>query len=99
MTVTTRVPGRPDWTAGPLYQFLLDNLPAYITPLGVLDVQALKVPAERSHEAIYKWLRKGKLTPENARKVLEVMNGPKNVAALAENDRKPPKIEDFLPFM
>lgn len=99
MTVTTRVPGRPDWTAAPLYQFLLDNLPAYITPLGVLDVQALKVPVGRSHEAIYKWLRKGKLTPDNAREVLRVMEAPKNVAALAENDRKPPKIEDFLPFM
>lgn len=99
MTLKTRVPGRPDWTAGPLYQFLLDILPTYITPLGVLDVQGLKPMVGKSHEAIYKWLRHGKLKPDNARKLVELASTDENISLLQQAGREPPKIEDFLPFI
>ncbi|MBH0113215.1 hypothetical protein I5E68_09680 [Novosphingobium sp. YJ-S2-02] len=98
MTVMTRVPGRPDWTAGPLYTLLLESLPAHLTPSGVLDVQGLKSLVGKSHEAIYKWLRQGKLKPANARILIEIANKPANVEALRAAGREPPKIEDFLPY-
>jgi hypothetical protein len=98
MTVMTRIPGRPDWAAGPLYNKLLDIFPTYRTPLGVLDVQKLKRDLGKSHEAIYKWLRNGKVTPDNAREIVRVATSESNVAALTEVDRQPPVFEDFCPF-
>jgi hypothetical protein len=98
MTVQTRIPGRPDWAAGALYNMLLGIFPTYRTTLGVLDVQRLKGDLGKSHEAIYKWLRQGKVTPDNAREMVRVANQPDNVAALAAVDRAPPVFEDFCPF-
>jgi hypothetical protein len=98
MTVMTRIPGRPDWAAGPLYNALLETFPKYRTTLGVLDVQRLKGELKKSHEAIYKWLRNGKVTPDNARAIVRVANLPSNVADLAEVGRQPPVFEDFCTF-
>jgi hypothetical protein len=98
MTVLTRIPGRPDWAAGALYNKLLDIFPKYRTTLGVLDVQKLKGDLKKSHEAIYKWLRNGKVTPDNAREIVRVANSPENAAALTEAGRQPPVFEDFCPF-
>lgn len=98
MTVITRIPGRPDWAAGALYSKMLTTFPEHLTPLGVLDVQRLKKELGKSHEAIYKWLRNGKLTPDNAREIVRVANTESNVAALAKIGREPPVFEDFCPF-
>jgi len=95
----TLVPGRPDWTAGPLYALMLSIFPEHRTKTGVLDVQRLRGETGKSHEAIYKWLRQGKMTADNARNVVTLANSKGNVAALAAAGRKPPKLEDFLPFM
>jgi hypothetical protein len=98
MDVKTRVPGRPDWTAAPLYQWFLTIFPEHLTALGVLDVQRLKVELGKSHEAIYKWLRQGKITPDNARDIVEAAAQPVNVAALAKLDRTAPTFEEFCRF-
>lgn len=99
MTVKTRVPGRPDWTADPLYLKLLDVFPEHVTPTGVLDVAGrLSTELGKSHEAIYKWLRQGKVSPDNARDIVRVANLPANVDALTKLSRKPPVFEDFCPF-
>lgn len=98
MTVMTRIPGRPDWAAGALYSKLLDTFPTYRTTLGVLDVQRLKADLGKSHEAIYKWLRSGKLTPDNARELVRVASIESNAAALAAANRDTPVFEDFCPF-
>lgn len=99
MTELTRIPGRPDWAAGPLYNKLLEVFPQHRTTLGVLDVQKLKVAVKKSHEAIYKWFRNGKLTPDNARAIVKAANDEDNVAALAEIGREPPTFEDFVIFL
>lgn len=99
MTVMTRVPGRPDWAAGPLYALMLDIFPTYRTKLGVLDVLRMRNELSRSHEAIYKWLRQGKVTGDNARRLIGLASAEENLAALKEAGRKPPTMEDFLPFL
>lgn len=98
MTASTRIPGRPEWAAGPLYNALMQTFPGHVTQLGVLDVQRLKRELEKSHEAIYKWLRQGKLTPDNARDIVRVAGSEANLAALAEAGRSPPTFEDFCRF-
>lgn len=99
MTVMTRVPGRPDWAAGDLYQNFLEVFPEHRTRLGVLDVQRLKGELGKSHEAIYKWLRQGKLTPDNAREIVRVAALPANAEALTNAGREVPVFEDFVRFL
>ena len=96
---TTSVPGRPEWTAGPLYNLLCDSFPTYRTKLNALDIQRLRTGLGKSHEAVYQWLRKGKLSPTNARKLIGLAAAPENATALKKAGREPPTLEDFLPFM
>lgn len=69
------LPGRPAWASGPLYRKICDVFPDYRTELGVLDIQRLKGGLKKSHEAIYKWFRLGKITPDNARAIVSLATG------------------------
>lgn len=86
-----------DWKTKSLYVTLVDYLPAFVED-GTIDVQRLRVALapERSHEAVYKWFRKGVLKPENARDLCTVAASPANAAALKAAGRKPPTLHDFL---
>ena len=99
MTTITATPGRPDWTTGPLYQLMFDALPTYHTKSGILDVLTLKDELKRSHEAVYKWLRTSRLTPENVRRIRGVINQPGNLAALSKLKRKAPDLREFDAFL
>lgn len=60
MTTAAPSPGRPSWTAaGTLYALLMDSLPNHHTESGILDVDKLSSELGKSHEAVYKWLRRG----------------------------------------
>lgn len=88
----------PDWDSKPLNQFLKRILPGYITPYQRLDVERLRadVVPSRSHEAVYKWLRKSKLTPENARALIELANRQGNLDARGGTYLT---LRDFDPFV
>lgn len=95
----TTVPGRPNWVTGPLYNALMDLFPEHRTKLEVLDVQRLKTELGMSHEAIYKWLRSSKLTPSNAKALIELSTSESNLLALEKLGREPMKLEDFAKFV
>jgi hypothetical protein len=96
-----------DWKNGPLNKALIAALPAFvsttetpgITPSKSLNVQKLCAALEKSHEAIYKWLRQGKLTPRNAVQLINLANTPENVKLLKAEGRKPLKLEEFNSFV
>lgn len=90
-----------DWARGPLYRLLMDTFPAYRTTYDVFDVRAFGAEPEiaRSHEALYKWLRSGKLTIENARSIVTLANRDDNAARLAAAGRTPPVLTDLLHFL
>lgn len=72
---------RPTWSNGPLYQFMLKIFPNHRTILLRLDVEQLAGELGKSQEAIYKWLRKSRLTPENADALLALANASDNAVA------------------
>lgn len=88
-----------EWAKGPLYLFLMETFPEHKTAMGVLDIQRLKVDLGKSHEAIYKWIRAGKLKPENANAIVALAGAEPNVTALAAVGRTPPKIEELVRFV
>lgn len=91
------------WTNGPLYKHLVQVLPTFAKdPFATspkLDVQKLNQAVGKSHEAVYKWLRAGKLTPANVKTLVELANRADNVAALKALGRNPPTREDFTTFV
>lgn len=93
------VPGRPPWSYGKLYDFIAESLPEYRTKRNVVDVPRLAIEFEKSKEAIYKWFRAGHLTAPNARRLVELVNEPENLAKLQRADRKPPELTDFYEFV
>lgn len=102
MDVQTPIPGRPAWTAHPLYRFMLQIFPERRTESGILDIQSFcsaDTGLGKSHEAIYKWLRSGQMKPSNARAMLDLALQPVNLAALERSGTAPPRYEDFLPFL
>lgn len=92
-----------DFTTGPLYKKLVEVLPAYTKdPFGEapeLNVAKLISAVEKSHEAVYKWLRKSRLTPSNAQQIVALANRADNLKALTSLGRTPPTREDFLQFV
>lgn len=92
-----------DFTTGALYKTLVHYLPTFVQdPFGqepTLNVQRLREATEKSHEAVYKWLRGSRLTPKNATVLVELANQEPNLKALATLSRKPPTIQDFTPFV
>lgn len=95
----TTIPGRPAWAGQPFNLFMTDNFPAYLTKWGAIDVHKIREPLGKSHERIYQMLRKGQLTPENARDLRDLANTAENLALLAEKGKQPPVLEDFFPFI
>ncbi len=90
---------RDQWADGPLYTFLSEIFPAYRTILGKFDVNRLAKDLNFSHEAIYKWLRKGRLAPQNAEKVLELALREDNLDVLLDHGATRPSIRDFDVFV
>lgn len=92
-----------NFTAGPLYKKLVQVLPIFVqdpfSEAPSLNVQKLREATAKSHEAVYKWLRSSRLTPENATLIVNLANRTDNVAILAKLDREPPTINDFHPFV
>lgn len=91
--------GRPAWSHGPLYQFMLSIFPEYRTILRRLDVERLGQDLNRSHEAVYKWLRSSRLDPKNAKAILELALTPANAAAIRKSGRTLPQTRDFDQFV
>lgn len=96
---TRGVPGRPPWSYGKLYDFVAESLLDFRTKRNVVDVPRLAIEFEKSEEAIYKWFRAGRLTPPNARRFVELVNEPDNLAKLAKANRTPPCLNDFYEFV
>ena len=66
------------YTFGPLYDLLRKALPAYRTPSGRLNVPKLAKDLGAdgmSREGVYKWLRANRLTPPNAKKLVDLGDG------------------------
>lgn len=95
MTETT---GR-QWQNGALHRFMVSSLPAFCSPGGDLHVRSLTAKLNRSHEAIYRWLRSNQLTPENARAIHDLANSVENARLLKLAGRSAPKMKDFEPFV
>lgn len=88
---------------GALYKALTGFLPTFTKdPFSAepdLNVQRLKEATGKSHEAIYKWLRSSKLTPTNAKLLVDLANSEENTRVLAALQRKPPTFRDFDAFV
>lgn len=91
-----------NWKDGALNKLLVHFLPAFTdAPFadgGDLKIDTLKKEVDRSHEAIYRWLRSGRLTIDNAKRLHGAALQPENLKALAALNRQPPTIRDFEPF-
>ena len=92
-----------NFTTGPLYRKLVHVLPIYaqdpFSDSPTLNVQKLREAAGKSHEAVYKWLRSSRLTPENADLLVRLANSPENQAILTRLDREFPTRKDFETFV
>lgn len=62
-----RKSGKHDWEDSPLHILLCELFPHHRTILGFFAVNQLAEELGLSYEAVYQWLRKGRLTPQNAR--------------------------------
>ena len=89
----------PRWQSGELYTFLWDIFPGHRTPLMRLDVARIAHEVDRSGETVYKWLRCGSFNMEAARALCRIANLQNNAEVLAEKGKKPPDINDFIPFI
>lgn len=93
----------PSLKASPLYKKLAQVLPIFVkNPFDdapELDVRKLQEATGKSHEAVYKWLRKSKLHPDNATLIVDLANRDDNVSILKKLDRTPPSIADFHEFV
>lgn len=91
------------WADGPLHAALVKVLPTFVkepfAPSPRINIPKLKVAVGKSHEAVYQWLRANRVTPRNAKKLVELANTDENVAVLAQLGRRPPVIEDFQRFV
>jgi hypothetical protein len=71
---------------GPLNDLLWEIFPDHRTPQGVFDVQRLAADIERTNEAVYKWLRDNKITPDGVKRLCKAAG-------------RRAKQADFLPFL
>ena len=83
---------------GPLYDLLQAKLPAQCTENG-LNILLLRKALGMSHEGVYKFLRKGRLSSAAAKALVTIGNSPENKKALSKLRLTTPKIEDFYPFL
>lgn len=77
-----------EWRDGPLYKLLYRRLAWLHSPQQskIIDVHKLAEALGYSHEAVYKWLRAGKLSPKGAK-------------ALVKISRKKLALRDLYPFV
>lgn len=103
MKTSNATAAKDDFTTGPLYKKLIEVLPAYVkdpfSESPELNVAKLISACNKSHEAVYKWLRKSRLTPNNAQQIVALANLPDNLKALKSLDRTPPTLKDLLQFV
>ncbi len=90
---------RDQWADSPLYLFLNDIFPTYRTVLGKFDVLRLAKELSLSHEAVYKWFRKGTLSPQNANVILDLALTEENLVALVDKGTQRPELRDFDQFV
>ncbi len=90
---------REDWAESPLYLYMNEIFPSYRTVLGKFDVHRIARELGYSHEAVYKWFRKGTLSPQNANAIIDLALTDKNVMLLIENGTPRPEIRDFDQFV
>ena len=57
-----------EWRKRPLYKLLFNRLPwlRSKTQKKLIDVQKMAEALDYSHEAVYKWLRSGRISPKGA---------------------------------
>lgn len=100
---TAATPATDDFTNGPLYKKLVIVLPIFaqdpFSESPRLNVVKLKEAAKKSHEAVYKWLRSSRLTPENADLLVNLANTLENQSILTKLDRPFPTRKDFETFV
>lgn len=93
----------PEWSNGALYLFLSKIFPDHQTPYMRLDVRRLRKELQppMSHEGVYRWFRSGRLTPKNARALMDLANTPENVEARSRAGKTPAEItiRDFDTFV
>lgn len=63
---------RRPYSFGPLYDLLVEKFPNHRTVQGVFDVPGFARDLNRSHEAVYKAVRQNRLTPDMARRIIEL---------------------------
>ncbi|PAL23593.1 hypothetical protein [Sphingopyxis sp. GW247-27LB] len=95
---STEIQGRDPWRDQPFYRFLFENFPTYRSKRGLLDVPRIAKDVGLTAEGIYKWLRRGVVTPTNARTLHRLCNAPTNIAALQAIAATPPALERFYEF-
>lgn len=99
MTTESAKFARPEWTTEALYALLDRIFPERVTAYNILDIRWLSGELGKSREAVYKWLRDGRLNSRNARAICDLANRPDNLEALGRVDRTPPTLRDFDPFV
>lgn len=101
--MTTEASDSSNFTDGPLHAALVEALPIFVKePFSGsprLNIRELKKAVGKSHETVYNWLRTNRLPGRNARKIVELASGDRNVAILRQMGRTPPKIEDLSRFV
>ena len=79
---------------GPLYDFLFESFPEHRTSQGVFDVERLAGDMKVSKEAVYRFLRKNRLNPEQTDKLVRLLH-PDHVPGLDLVD----DVNLYMPFM
>lgn len=82
-------------TFGPLYDLLFARFPEHRSAQGLLDVDRLAGDCGTSHETVYRLLRKNRLSPKWAKKIIEISGRQKR----AEGDPPPITKEDVIKFV
>jgi hypothetical protein len=93
------MPHVPAWKSEPLYAVLVDRLPSFVKPSGALNMKSLREALGRSPEALYKWLRTSKISPETAQQLLALAQTDNNRRLLRDAKRPGPRLQDFSPYV
>ncbi len=73
---------------GPLYDYLFEQFPEHRSSQGVFDVERFSKDMGVSKEAVYRFLRKNGLNPEQADKIVSLMHPGRELRA-----------EDYAPLL
>ena len=68
-------PDSRNFYEGDLYKLLEDRLPQHRTRRGLLDIRSLTQKLGYSYQSGYKWLNRGKISPEVAKAIVAEANG------------------------